>query len=118
MSAVPTEVAVEPVTAREASLRRELRLWRLGACCLISLLAGIGGTLGAASIGTSQQSNSGGGQAAAPDAQPRLVNVVLDPTRGSGRWNSTLLALDSQGRIWSLDTSRPVARWVPFQFSP
>lgn len=118
MSPVPTDFEAEPISSREASLRRELRLWRLGACCLISLLAGIGGTLGAASIGTSQQSNSGGGQAAAPDAQPRLVNVVLDPTRGSGRWNSTLLALDSQGRIWSLDTSRPVARWVPFQFSP
>lgn len=118
MSPVPSEHAVDPVACREASLVRELRLWRLGGCCLISLLAGIGGTLGAAAIGVSQQSSAGGGQAAAPESQPRLVNVVLDPTRGSGRWNSTLLALDSQGRIWSLDTSRPVSRWIPFQFSP
>ena len=47
-----------------------------------------------------------------------VVSVVLEPTRSSGRWNSTLLAVKDNGEIVYLDTSRPKTQWVPFEFSP
>ncbi len=110
--------AIDDPAAREEVLRRQVGRWRLAACCLVSLLAGIGGTIGATSSPSTQAPSAGGAPAAGQDASPKLVAVVLDPSRSSGRWSSTMLALDSFGRIWSLDTSRATSRWMPFQYSP
>lgn len=52
----------------------------------------------------------------APSCKP--VSIVLDPSRSSGRWSSTLLAVDADGIVYSLDTSRPQPVWGRFQFSP
>ena len=47
-----------------------------------------------------------------------IVGVVLDPSAGTGRMKSRLLAVQSNGKILVLDTTLPRTKWVPFQFSP
>lgn len=51
-------------------------------------------------------------------AHPNIVGVALDPSQSSGRWKSRLLAVQGNGKILYLDTKLPVAKWVPFQYSP
>ena len=54
-----------------------------------------------------------------PTAAPTdVAAVVLEPTKSSGRWNSTLLAVMENGDIMYLDTSRPQTKWVPYEYSP
>ena len=54
----------------------------------------------------------------AQNANSNIVGVVLDPTQGSGRWGSRLLAVQTDGKVLVLDTKLPKTKWVPFQFSP
>jgi len=48
----------------------------------------------------------------------KLQAIVLDPTKSSGHWNSTLIAVDADGTISYLDTSRQVSEWKKHRFSP
>ena len=48
----------------------------------------------------------------------KLQAIVLDPSRSSGRWNSTLLAVDESGKVYSLNTSKPQTVWEAFMYSP
>ncbi len=67
-----------------------------------------------------------GDAAAAPQAaQPqgaarggsRMVGIALD-LNPSGRWNSTLLAVDEDGIVYALNTAGPKPVWQRFTFSP
>ena len=67
-----------------------------------------------------------GGAAAAPQAaQPqgaarggsRMVGIALD-LNPSGRWNSTLLAVDEDGVVYALNTAGPKPMWQRFTYSP
>ena len=54
----------------------------------------------------------------AQNANSNIVGVVLDPTVGTGRMKSRLLAVQANGKILVLDTKLAQTQWVPFQFSP
>jgi hypothetical protein len=58
-----------------------------------------------------------GGMQSAPKRQP-LQAIALDDSRSSGRWNSTLLAVDPTGKVYALDTTKPKAEWEVFMYSP
>ena len=58
-----------------------------------------------------------GGMQSAPKRQP-LQAIALDPSRSSGRWSATLLAVDQTGKVYSLDTTKPKAEWEVFVYSP
>ena len=47
-----------------------------------------------------------------------MIGIAIDESRGSGRWNKTLIAVDSNGKVYALDTQAPIAKWAPFTFSP
>jgi len=53
-------------------------------------------------------------------AQPtrRLQAMVLDPNQSSGAWSSTLIAVDADGSISYLDTTKQNAEWKKFRYSP
>lgn len=71
----------------------------------------------------SQDLQAAGG--APPAAQPqaaarsgsRMVGIALD-LNPSGRWNSTLLAVDEDGVVYALNTAGPKPMWQRFTFSP
>ena len=50
--------------------------------------------------------------------QSTMIGITLDPVRGSGRWNQTLLAVDANGKVFALDTSQAKSAWKSFQYSP
>ena len=52
------------------------------------------------------------------NASSNIVGVVLDPSSGTGRMKSRLLAIQADGKILVLDTTLAQTKWVPFQFSP
>ncbi len=65
-------------------------------------------------------------QAAAPQAAQaqgaarggsRMVGIALD-LNPSGRWNSTLLAVDEDGIVYALNTAGPKPMWQRFTYSP
>ncbi len=64
-------------------------------------------------------------QAASPAAQAqgaarggsRMVGIALD-LNPSGRWNSTLLAVDEDGIVYALNTAGPKPMWQRFTYSP
>ena len=73
---------------------------------------------------------SAAGAAAAQAAQPqpaqpqagarggsRMVGIALD-LNPSGRWNSTLLAVDEDGIVYALNTAGPKPMWQRFTYSP
>lgn len=49
---------------------------------------------------------------------PKMIGIALDHGRGSGRWNKTLLAVDSEGKVYSLNTTATTSKWESFTFSP
>jgi len=44
--------------------------------------------------------------------------MVLDPNQSSGAWSSTLIAVDADGSISYLDTTKQTAEWKKFRYSP
>lgn len=104
----------DPV-AIEARVARLERTNRLLSIALVGLV-GVGA--GAAMMAARQGAPSDAPVAPPSESRCKPVSIVLDPSRGSGRWNSTLLAVDADGLVYSLDTSRPQAVWRRFQFSP
>lgn len=58
-----------------------------------------------------------GGMQGAPRRAP-LVAAVVDTSRPSGRWNSTLLGLDETGKVYALNTTKPQSVWEVFTYSP
>lgn len=73
-----------------------------------------------------QDQSAGSTGAAAPQAaQPqaaarggsRMVGIALD-LNPSGRWNSTLLAVDEDGIVYALNTAGPKPVWQRFTYSP
>lgn len=101
--------------ALEARVARLERTNRLLSIALVGLL---GAGAGAAMMAARQGAPADAPVAPAGESRCKPVSIVLDPSRGSGRWNSTLLAVDADGVVYSLDTSRPQAVWRRFQFSP
>ena len=61
---------------------------------------------------------AGQGNAQAEPPPRKLQAIVLDPTKSSGHWNSTLIAVDADGTISYLDTSRQASEWKKHRFSP
>lgn len=102
--------------------RRMARLERSNRTIVLALVGTAGLVLGAALFGARQVPSGApqGGAAATPPQGPacKPVSIVLDPSRGSGRWSSTLLAVDGDGKIFMLDTTRAQTFWRPFEFSP
>ncbi len=47
-----------------------------------------------------------------------VASVVIDTQKGSGRWDSTLIAVMDNGDIMYLDTTRPKTAWIPYKYSP
>jgi hypothetical protein len=88
-------------SARLSQLEQSRNRWRTAAIGIAALAAGL--ALG------------GMGQAA---SRAKLAAIVLDPSRSSGRWSSTLISVDETGKVFFLDTSKPQSAWQPFQFSP
>lgn len=83
------------------ALERSRARWRLLAVALCG--CGVGAVA------------AGAGQAA---SRRPLQAIALDDSRGSGRWNSTLLAVDDSGKVYFLNTTKPQSAWEPFQYSP
>ena len=50
--------------------------------------------------------------------QGAMIGIAIDQAQGSGRWNKTLLAVDSNGKVYALDTSSATTKWAPFKYSP
>ena len=125
---------------------RALRRWRLAAqVCAGAILFGAGIAAGSAQSAkdTTQQKQPASGSAqsksaqASPDAQDpaasgaapaqpaqqgtrsgsRMVGIALD-LNPSGRWNSTLLAVDEDGIVYALNTAGPKPVWQRFTYSP
>jgi len=119
---------------------RALRRWRIAAqVCAGAILFGAGIAAGSAQSpkdappqspaqGTAAQASPDAqppSGAAAPAAQPqasrsggsRMVGIALD-LNPSGRWNSTLLAVDEDGIVYALNTSGPKPAWQRFTYSP
>jgi hypothetical protein len=120
---------------------RALRRWRIAAqVCAGAILFGAGIAAGSAqspkeapqqkaASGTATQASPDAqqpaGTAAAPAAQPqaasrggsRMVGIALD-LNPSGRWNSTLLAVDEDGIVYALNTAGPKPVWQRFTYSP
>jgi uncharacterized membrane protein len=48
----------------------------------------------------------------------KLQAMVLDPNQSSGAWSSTLIAVDADGSISYLDTSKQNCEWKKFRYSP
>lgn len=111
-----TPPSAPTVEARVARLERTNRMLALALVGAIGLGAGVAMMAARQTAPPTQQAQ----QQPAPPQEPRgkPVSIVLDPTRSSGRWNSTLLAIDSDGIVYALDTSRPQSVWRRFQFSP
>jgi hypothetical protein len=53
-------------------------------------------------------------------AQPsrKLQAIVLEPSQSSGLWSSRLLAVDADGTISYLDTTKQPSEWRKFKYSP
>lgn len=102
--------------------RRVARLERSNRILSLALVGALGLVVGAALFGARQGASGSrqGGDAAksAQQATCKPVSIVLDPSRGSGRWSSTLMAVDGDGIIYALDTTRPQSVWRRFEFSP
>lgn len=94
---------------------RVARLERRNRILTSALIGAVGVGVGAAMM-AAQQATPPAAEGGAVRCKP--VSITIDPTRGSGRWNSTLLAVDADGIVYSLDTSRPQSEWRRFQFSP
>ena len=97
------------------ALERSRDHWRLiavGMICLVSgailMAASRRGTSDPAHMVQDSPSRDKGG----------FVAVVLDPNKSSGRWASTLLAVEGDGDIFYLDTTRPNSNWAPYTYSP
>lgn len=97
---MPTTTSTDH-TVRLLELERSRNRWRSLAIGVAALAAGF--ALG------------GMGQAA---SRAKLAAIVLDPSRSSGRWSSTLISVDETGKVFYLNTSKPQSAWEPFQFSP
>lgn len=106
-----------PTTSPEIE-RRIGRLERTNRILMLALTGAIGIGAGAAMVGAQRAASPPPPPVQKQVASNKLVSIVLDPSRSSGRWNSTLLAVDSEGVVYSLDTSRPQSVWGRFQFSP
>lgn len=127
MSLPSTPVVTPPSPSLDLD-RRLARLERSNRLLSLALVGAIGVVAGAAMMAASQSgagaSQGGGarqgGNAAAPQDRSNCkpVSIVLDPSRGSGRWNSTLLAVDTDGQVYMLDTTRQQTFWRRFEFSP
>lgn len=98
-SAVPETCSISD--GRRDDLARSRDRWRMLAIGAIALAAGF--VLG------------GMGQAA---SRAKLAAIVLDPSRSSGRWSSSLISVDETGKVFYLNTARPQPAWEPFQYSP
>lgn len=102
--------------------RRVARLERLNRLLALALVGALGVGAGAVMFGAragSAESQQGSGDANGGERIAcKPVSVVLDPSRGSGRWSSSLLAVDADGQVFVLDTTRPQTFWRRFEFSP
>lgn len=58
-----------------------------------------------------------GGMRTAPERVP-LQAMVIDEGRNSGAYASTLFAVDANGSIQFLDTSKGEGVWTPWKYSP
>jgi hypothetical protein len=120
---------------------RALRRWRIAAqVCAGAILFGAGIAAGSAqspkeapqqkaapanATQASPDAQQPAGATAAPAAQPqassrggsRMVGIALD-LNPSGRWNSTLLAVDEDGIVYALNTAGPKPVWQRFTYSP
>jgi len=120
---------------------RALRRWRIAAqLCAGAILFGAGIAAGSvqspkespqqkpeqgAAAPASPDAQQPAGAAATPAAQPqassrggsRMVGIALD-LNPSGRWNSTLLAVDEDGIVYALNTAGPKPMWQRFTYSP
>ena len=74
--------------------------------------------IGLITIGLSNFMSKATADPVAQNANSNIVGVVLDPTIGTGRMKSRLLAVQANGKILVLDTKLAQTKWVPFQFSP
>lgn len=127
MSLPSTPVVTPPSPSLDLD-RRLARLERSNRLLSLALVGAIGVVAGAVMMAASQSgagaSQGGGarqgGNAATPQDRSNCkpVSIVLDPSRGSGRWNSTLLAVDTDGQVYMLDTTRQQTFWRRFEFSP
>jgi hypothetical protein len=98
-------------------LERSRNRWRLMVVGMVCAAAGailMGGT----ETGTKPSESAHEMQDSPRQGDHGFVGVVLDPTKGSGRWASTLLAIKGDGEIFYLDTSRPETKWVRYMYSP
>ena len=85
-----------------------------GAVALVGIgliIIGLGNILKAPDAHALSPVNQAGGRAG-------MIGIAIDESRGSGRWNKTLLAVDSNGKVYALDTQAPIAKWAPFAYSP
>lgn len=121
-STVAADCAALPATCPQSdsasTAARLARLERTNRLLLTALVGAVGIGAGAAMMAARQGAPSDAPAAQAAGSTCKPVSIVLDPSRGSGRWSSTLLAVDAEGVVYSLDTSRPQAVWRRFQFSP
>jgi len=109
---------------RVARLERSNRTLSLALVGALGLLVGAA-MFGARQGGTIAQNDRNSGVQQGGDVTPstqavscKPVSIVLDPSRGSGRWSSSLLAVDDDGNVFVLDTTRPQTFWRRFEFSP
>lgn len=122
---------VAPVPDRPHDLERRItRLERSNRLLSLAFVGALGVAVGGAMFGAKQegaamqqgrsanapQGGDAGQQPARANCKP--VSIVLDPSRGSGRWNSSLLAVDGDGGVYILDTTRQQTFWRRFEFSP
>jgi hypothetical protein len=119
---------------------RALRRWRFAAqLCAGVMIFGAGIAAGSVQSGKDaspqkatqpspqQGTDAQSPAAASPPAQPnpqaartggsRMVGIALD-LNPSGRWNSTLLAVDEDGVVYALNTAGNRPTWQRFQYSP
>ncbi|MCH2141301.1 MAG: hypothetical protein MK100_09780 [Phycisphaerales bacterium] len=85
-----------------------------GAIALVGIgliTIGLGNFLGNPEAHAVSAANQVGGQ-------PAMIGIAIDDSRSSGRWNKTLLAVDSSGKVYALDTKAPKVKWAPFIYSP
>lgn len=118
-SAAPTSTASAALQISDGDLEsRVARLERTNRLLSLALVGVVGIGAGAAMMAARSGAQAVAQAPPADQVRCKPVSIVLDPSRGSGRWNSTLLAVDSDGVVYSLDTSRPESVWRRFQFSP
>lgn len=119
---------------------RALRRWRFAAqVCAGMMIFGAGIAAGnvqsgkdaspqkATQASPQQAADAQAPAGASPQAQPnpqaarsggsRMVGIALD-LNPSGRWNSTLLAVDEDGVVYALNTAGNRPTWQRFQYSP